>query len=134
MRIADLSMLDYLHDARVFHITYDLEREDDRSLILSVVCHPDSGYDAWNGKHLTVRLQGMVLLSLLAFGAVTGKERINLWSWGVSDSMESELNRLQEFGIDCTGTRFTLAFQSGSVLEGLCRSIIVETCSKPCDK
>jgi len=126
MQIQDPAVLDYLHDATVDEVTYDLADKDDRSVVLSVRCHPDAGYPDWNGKRLVVRLESIVLFSFRAFGAVAGKEEINSWRSVVSAETESELARLQGLGCDCSGTRFEIVFQSGSVLEGLCHRITVE--------
>ncbi|MBI5723638.1 MAG: hypothetical protein HZA50_06750 [Planctomycetes bacterium] len=126
MPITDLHILNYLHDARVLHVTYCTEQSDDRSMVLSVICHPDSGYPVWDGKHLSIRLEAVFMLSFFVFGAVIGEETIDSWHPVISESMESEIQRHQKLGYDCSGTRFTLSFHSGSFIEGLCRQIIVE--------
>jgi len=131
MVITDPNTLEYLHDAVVLEITYDLRNKDSRSITLHVNCAPDAGYPAWNGKQLIIRLESVVLLSFSAFGAVTGNERVNSWTTIVSDAVDAELRRLQSRGVDCSGVRFAIAFQSGSVLEGLCHRITAEERSSP---
>ena len=126
MQIEYPGILDYLHDAIVYEVTYDLTGKVDRSVALPVKCHPNAGHPDWNGRRLTVRLESIVLFSFRVFGAIAGKEEINSWRAGVSGETESELARLQGLGCDCSGTRFEIVFQSGSVLEGLCHRIAVE--------
>lgn len=126
MVINDPSILEYLHDATLLRITYDSQDSNSRSMMLSVKCVSDAGYPAWNGKQLIIRLESVVLVSFWAFGAVTGKERINSWARTCSQAMASELRRLQGLGADCSGVCFAIAFQSGSLLEGLCKRITVE--------
>jgi hypothetical protein len=126
MMITDPNILEYLHDASVSEVVYDCKDNNSRNVTLSVTCPTDTGYPAWDGKRLSIRLESIVLLSFSAFGAVTGKERINAWTTCVSEPIESELRRLQGLGIDCSGVRFAVTFQSGSVLEGLCQSITAE--------
>ncbi len=131
MLITDPNILEYLHDASVSEVAYDCRDASSRNMTLSVICTPDAGYPAWDGKRLCIRLESVVLLSFSAFGAVTGKERVDSWTANVSGAIEAELRRLQGLGIDCTGDRFVVAFQSGSVLEGLCQRITVEEKSGP---
>jgi hypothetical protein len=131
MVITDPNILEYLHDAIVLEVTYDLKDKESRSMTLSVNCEPDAGYPAWNGKQLSIRLESVVLASFSVFGAVTGMEQINSWGTSVSEAMVSEIKRLQVAGCDCSGVRFAVVFQSGSVLEGLCQRITAEERSVP---
>jgi hypothetical protein len=131
MVITNPNILEYLHDAIVLEVTYDLKDKESRSMMLSVNCEPDAGYPAWNGKQLSIRLESVVLLTFSAFGAVAGKERVNSWTATVSEAIDAELQRLQGLGVDCSGVRFAVAFQSGSVLEGLCQRITAEERSAP---
>lgn len=127
MMITDPSILDYLHDALVFEIQYDLRRKGDRGfLVLSVKCDPEAGYPPWDGKRLDVRLDSIVLMQMFACAPGGSIEQINSWGSVVSDSMESEIERLAEHDYDVSGTRFCITFQSGSSLEGLCKRIVVE--------
>ena len=126
MEITDVTILSYLHDATVHEVAYDLRDENDRSMRLSVECDPAAGYSRWDGKRLDVRLESIVLASFSVFGALAGTEQINSWGTSVSEAMESEVRRLQAAGCDCRGVRFVISFQSGSVLEGLCKCITVE--------
>lgn len=131
MLITDPNILEYLHDASVSEIVYDCKDTSNRNGAISVTCTPDAGYPAWDGKRLCIRLESVVLLSFSAFGAVTGKERLDSWTPNVSGAIEAELRRLQGMGIDCAGERFAVTFQSGSLMEGLCQRITVEEISAP---
>lgn len=126
MLITDPSILEYLHDATVFEIVYDCKDISVRNVAMHVTCAPDAGIPMWDGKRLCIRLESVVLLSFSAFGAVFGKEELNSWTPNVSREFEAEVQRLQSTGVDCAGERFAVAFQSGSLMQGVCKRITVE--------
>jgi hypothetical protein len=126
MELTESEALEYLHDAVVTGLHYRLEREDCRELVMTVTCDRDAGHPTWDGRRLLVRLHDLVLANLFVFGAVVGREQINSWGSQLSASMELELERLRSSGIGTAGQRFSIAFHSGSVLEGVCQRIVVE--------
>lgn len=126
MLITDPNILEYLHDATVSTIVYDCKDTSSRSIEILVTCAPDAGFTMWNGKRLRIRLESVVLLSFYAFGAIVGREEIDSWTTNVTESLEVELQRLRSAGVDCEGEVFMVAFQSGSLMQGVCKRITAE--------
>jgi hypothetical protein len=124
--ITDTEVLEYLHDATVFEVNYDLRDKNSRSLTLLVQSHPEAGFAEWDGKRLRVRIESIAVMSFVAFGAIIGNEEVNSFNSRVSPAMEAEIARLRDHGYHSIATRFAVTFQSGSVLEGLCERIVVE--------
>jgi hypothetical protein len=126
MELTDFEVLEYLHDAVVTTLVYRLDADNRREFALTVVCHPDAGYPKWDGKRIVIRLHDLILANHFVFGAVTGREQIDSWHSQLSPSMAAELQRLAASGSRASGYPFLVTFHSGSVLEGICRHILVE--------
>jgi hypothetical protein len=126
MELTDVALLEYLHDAVVLGICYRAEEVDCREILLKVVCDRESGYPAWDGKRLCIRLRDVMVVNHYVFGAVTSQEQINTWGTRLSPSMEADIQRIRSTGINCGGIAFSLTFHTGSLLEGMCRQVFVE--------
>jgi hypothetical protein len=126
MEIFDFTILAYLHDATLLGIKYDASIKDRRRVVLNAVCHTDAGYKDWAGKHIQIRLDEVLLLNHFVFGCVTSDEKIDSWQASLSGRMEDEIRRMEESGLNFSGHRFIVTFHTGSYLEGICRSIIIE--------
>ncbi len=70
--------LDYLHDATVRSIGFDLAAEE-RQLRLVLVAHPDCGYEKLNGKRVTIQIQDVVFMNYVFLGHVIGDEYLSSW-------------------------------------------------------
>jgi hypothetical protein len=127
MELAETEELEYLHDAVVTHVDYRFEAADCREILLLVTCNRDAGHPTWDGKPLLVRLHDLVLANHFVIGAVIGREQINSWDSQLSALMEAELDRRRSAGITTEGQRFSITFHSGSLLEGVCQRIVVES-------
>ena len=126
MELTELEVLEYLHDGVVTAVVYRLDRGDCREFVVTVTCDPDAGHPPWAGRRIVVRLHDLVAAHHRVFGAVAGTERINSWGSQLSPSIAAELERLRSSGFVADGQRFSIVFQSGSVLEGVCQRVFVE--------
>jgi len=123
MAVTDLSLLGYLHDSTVLEIKYDFSQRARRVVSFRIICHEESGYEAWSGKKINIALKDVIILNQTTYGAVIGREEINSWKSTVTLAVEQEVLRLEKAGINCSGIRFLVTFHSGSHLEGICREI-----------
>lgn len=126
MELTELEVLEYLHDGVAISLEYRLGADDCREFVLSAICDPDSGYPMWEGKCIVIRLHDLVLANHFVVGAVAGRDQINSWSTQLSPSITAELQRLRSAGLRAAGRPFSVTFHSGSLLEGICRRILVE--------
>ncbi len=124
MRITDTDILAYLHDAKLLGLHYDSSRSP-RSVELELVCHSEAGYAPWDGKRLVLRLEDTTLLRMRICGFVASDEYIDSWYARISEEMEAELEPLGLMGCDCAGMQFTLTFNTGAYIEGVCRGVFV---------
>jgi len=121
----NLETLGYLHDATVIGIRFTMANDGKRRVAIECICHEDAGFDLWNGKRLEVLLDDVRLLEQMLYGFTSSREEVSGWVFSLPDAMEQEMERLQKLGIDCSGIKFELDFQSGSFLRGVCRQIDV---------
>jgi hypothetical protein len=126
MEISDFRILAYLHDAMLLGVKYDASKKDRRSVALDVLCHAEAGYKDWAGKHIHIQLVDVLLFDHFVFGCVTSDEKIDSWQTHLSVRMDAEARRIEKSGMSCSGHRFTITFHTGSYMEGICRSIIIE--------
>jgi hypothetical protein len=126
MKIEDFELMSYLHDAIVHGIAYEMAGDGKRTVKIRCRCHADAEYEPWNGKTLVITLQNAILVSHFLCGFTTGCEEISSWETSLSREMTEEVKRLQTLGINCSGIIFGIAFQTGSLLEGICREVDVE--------
>ena len=126
MELTEFEVLEHLHDAVVTAVAYRLDRGDGREFVVTATCDPDAGYPPWEGRRIVVRLNDLVVAHHRVFGAVAGTERINSWGSQLSPSIAAELERLRSSGFVAAGQRFSIVFQSGSALEGVCKRVFVE--------
>jgi hypothetical protein len=123
MKIADLDMLGYLHDATVSSIKYEMGQGGARNVEIFCLCHRDSGYEEWNDKTIKVTLKETIILSHFLCGYTVGREEIDRWEWSLSPTMEDKIRKLEEIRLNCAGIRFAVFFHTGSHIEGICREI-----------
>jgi hypothetical protein len=121
----DIPTLNYLHDAHVLGIEFGQDPEGRRVIRLGTACHPDAEYPPWDGRKVVVILDGVVVARHLIFGHEKETDWVSGWESQISQELKTEIGRLENVGVRCTGIPFDLAFQSGSRLEGLCEGIYV---------
>jgi len=126
MRLEDGELLPYLHDAVLFDWQYDARDPGTRTLVMTVQCNPDAGYEPWNDATLNLCARGVFLLRCTAWGFCFGQDTIDSWHEGVSNATASELGRLQAKGLRVPKRLFTVTFHSGSCIELVCDSLEVE--------
>jgi hypothetical protein len=124
--LTDLSLLDYLHDARCRLVAWDCSDPSLRRLRLFANVHDDAGYEPWNGQAIAVVLSDVVVCRLFGLGFQIGEERIDAWRQEVSTECKSECSRLRQLGIDIPPLMSTIVFGSGSTLELVFREVYVE--------
>jgi hypothetical protein len=125
MTIPELENLNYLHDATVLSIRYTMAEDGSRDIVIETICHYDSGFEFWNGKQVNVLLKNVILLEQFLYGFTSGREEIGSWDFAIPASLESEAQRLQKLGVNCSGIRFAVSFHTGSYMRGICRQIDV---------
>jgi hypothetical protein len=55
----DIDTLNYLHDAHVLGIELNQDSDGRRVIRIRTACHPDAEYPPWNGREVTVILDGV---------------------------------------------------------------------------
>lgn len=126
MQLTDLALLDYLHDAAVDTITYDVKDNGDRVVRIRAHVHPDCGYEPWNGRTLTVVMRRAVLFTSKLLGYTAGGDTISTFGEGVSSETERELERFRAHGLGVPAIKLGLSFSSGSEMDIVCASVDVE--------
>jgi hypothetical protein len=125
MTLTDFQNLAYLHDATCLEIAWNCTSPSGRILRLSAVVDVEAGFPLWDGKELIITLSDVVATRFTGWGFQTGKETIDAWRQGVSDSLEQECQSLQTSGILVPSLRFLVTFRSGSCLEVVCSAVSV---------
>jgi hypothetical protein len=126
MRLEDGELLPYLHDAVLLDLHYDARSPDTRTLVVTVQCNPDTGYEPWNDATLNLCAKGVFLFRCTAWGFCFGQDTIDTWHEGVSNRTASELRRLEAQGPRLPSWLFTVALHSGSCIELVCDSLEVK--------
>ena len=126
MKISDLDLLGRLHDAAVIDITFDMSNNQSRSVTIRSTCHAAPWHEEWANKQVVLKLDEVICLRQKLTGVVT-TESIDSVSSTISPELKKEISRLENSGgWNCWGNHFSISFNSGSHIEGICRSIDVE--------
>jgi len=126
MQVSELiELLAYLHDADFLQFRYDPSATEKRA-VWDVKCHPDCGFDPWNGRTLQITASDVWLLRWTAHGHFVGSDSINMWDQGVSAESLRTLNEERRAGLDPPALMFSIVFHSGSVCEFVCRHLKVD--------
>ena len=126
MRLQDGELLPYLHDAVLFELRYDARIRDTRTLVITVQCHPDAGYEPWNDAILRLCAKGTFLFRCTAWGYCLGQDTVDSWQEGLSKATACELKHLEAKGLRLPGRCFTIALHSGSRIEFACEGLDIE--------
>lgn len=123
---SDYRLLAFLHDAKCLEIIWDYTNSETKSIRVVVIGDSDCGYAAWEGKTLTITISDVVVSRFTSRGYALGDEIIDSWTQTVSDSFRRDCDFLLSTGISVPDLRFSITFQSGSVLEAACGLISIE--------
>jgi hypothetical protein len=125
MRTTTLQELAWLHDCVLMSVLYDATSDADRSIGLMIRCPSDLGYAPWNGRELTVVAVDVAMLRHIAWG-VAGPETIDAVRPGISESARESTQGARQSGVRFPDIELTIAMQSGSSLELICRELEVK--------
>jgi len=125
MRIADIELLEYLHDATVQEICFATGANGFKILMIRGKCDEDCGYLDWAGKRIVVTLSDVILASGMLFGHVAGEDMIQSFSQGVSAKTRQWVADLSSAGISTPTALLRFVLQSGSDIEVACGEINV---------
>jgi hypothetical protein len=119
-------ILDYLHDAQLHGVQFDLATED-RNLAFTVTYHEDCGLTSIAGKTVKLTAEDITLLHSRVFGAVLGLETIDSCKLSVSDKVAAELAEFWRMGGRIPKVRLSISTNTGSVWEIMCESLSLQT-------
>ena len=126
MTTFDSEVFDYLHDADIVEIRFFCTSDGCRNLTIALLCDSDTGSLRWNRKKLVFHLHDIVRSSHVVVDAMHAPEQLNSWTEEISPALQRDLLANAAVGLLSTGQRFCLRFHTGSVLEGVCRKLLVE--------
>ena len=126
MRPTTLKELGWLHDSVVLNVIYDASQDAGRLLKLVICCHPDCGYEPWEGKNLVITAVNVAVIKYVVWGWVTAPETIDSIQPGVSKAVEESTMRAKRAGARFPNLELTISFHSGSQLEIICQDLQVK--------
>jgi hypothetical protein len=126
MQSTTLEQLEWLHDSVVHNVIYDASGDSGRLIRLAIHCHPQSGYEPWEGKELVLAAIDVAVSKHSVWGCVTAPETIDSINPGVSASVQGSTMELRRSVANFRNLAFTISFHSGSSLEVICRELQVE--------
>lgn len=125
MRITNIETLDYLHDAIVRYISFDMSADGSKQLVIEAECDANCGYEEWAGKVVSVTLSNVILASAIFWGHVAGEDIVQSLIEGVSAATRQRVTQLSDLGISPPMTLLTVTLQSGSEIEIACDGVDV---------
>lgn len=116
----ELGLLDYLHDAELVHLSFFVDDDGLKRLILRVICDADCGYEEWNACTIEVAFIDILLARGQLLGHSLGKEYVASLVSGLSDDSKLAVDALVEEGFAVPRMKLALLLQSGSELSIAC--------------
>jgi hypothetical protein len=129
MQAVSLEILGRLHDAVVHGVYYDATGTN-RDVRLSMTCSKRIDFEAWVGRRVSLVAHDVLAMRHLIW-ATADPEQLNLITTEMSDDAKKQLRLFDGANSRFTGKAPTIAFQSGSSLELLCREYALEVDIEP---
>ena len=118
-----LKELEWIHDCVLSDVRYDASDKSSRSVVLTINCPTDLGYAPWEGRVLVLTAVDVAAFRYMAWGIAGGEETIAAIRPGISNVLRESTTEAKQSGVCFPCLEVTVVFNSGSLLELICRNI-----------